>query len=320
MSKELIEILDNCIGLVSEKKETIENCLQRHKKHRAELEPLLLAALRLENEPPATPSSHFKQLARQRLVAAAKAKQASPASSFSLLFKKKWPAGVVRRLAYQVAAAALALVLLGGTATASAQSLPGSPLYPLKLAGENARLALIWNKEAQAEFKLEMGERRFGEAERLIHKREYRRADWALSEAFKHSEEAEKLAEELPAKKKAAILAKLIQISQRQQGVLEKVFGQVPTQAKSAIARALEASRRGLEKASSALQKTSGKEEKEEKIRKQQGRKDSPEKPSKQITPQPEPTLERNGSGSGSGSGSGDEQHEQMENHDSKRN
>ena len=67
-----------------------------------------------------------------------------------------------------VAASVTILVLLvGGMVGAAAASLPDSPLYSVKLAGERLQLALSLNQEARAQVYLLLAEHRLAEAERL---------------------------------------------------------------------------------------------------------------------------------------------------------
>jgi hypothetical protein len=62
-----------------------------------------------------------------------------------------------------VAAAAAILVLTVGVGTASARSVPGDLLYPLKLATERVAFALTTGPERKAELRLSFADRRLGE-------------------------------------------------------------------------------------------------------------------------------------------------------------
>ncbi len=68
--------------------------------------------------------------------------------------------------------AALALVLLfamgGGVVSAAAGSLPGSPLYPVKLAVEDARLTLTFSQAARAQLYMRFANERTTEMVRLV--------------------------------------------------------------------------------------------------------------------------------------------------------
>ncbi len=66
-----------------------------------------------------------------------------------------------------VLGATFVLGLLAGATVASADTLPTEPLYPVKLATEQVRLALAQSAEDRASVRLSMAEHRLGEAERL---------------------------------------------------------------------------------------------------------------------------------------------------------
>ncbi len=72
----------------------------------------------------------------------------------------------VRRLV--VAAAAIAVLLVAGTVAASADSLPDSPLYPLKGVLETARGALAFSSSDQLAYHLDLARTRLTEAEAMI--------------------------------------------------------------------------------------------------------------------------------------------------------
>ena len=73
------------------------------------------------------------------------------------------------RLLRGLGAAALAIVLVAavGVAPATAASLPGTTLYPLKLAAEDARLALTLDPSARVDLSLQLAEARTAEMLRL---------------------------------------------------------------------------------------------------------------------------------------------------------
>jgi len=75
------------------------------------------------------------------------------------------------RLAWGGLAALLLLLgLLGSAITLAADSLPGDPLYPLKLAGEEIRLSLTRSETARAEYQLTRAQIRVVEMCRLAEK------------------------------------------------------------------------------------------------------------------------------------------------------
>jgi hypothetical protein len=160
--KELNNILDECLERILVNGETAEQCLERYPKYAAELKPLLLTAT-ATNEAivDVTPSPEFKARARYQLrvgMAGSDVKK----KRFFFAWQPRWAVAVV---------AALVVVLLGsGTVLAadSENTIPGNPLYAVKLATENVRLALTSSDAAKAELYATLVDRRAAEIERLM--------------------------------------------------------------------------------------------------------------------------------------------------------
>jgi hypothetical protein len=147
----------------------------------------------------------------------------------------------------------IALVLAGTWAvSASASSLPGQALYPVKLAAERARLAVTVRHGARAHLHLVFAERRLGEVQRLLGE-EGAVAQSLVDALVAETEMALDELEEVGAAKKAAVGAKLLALTEQQQAVLTQVKARAPEAAQAGLSRALEASRRGHERAMMVL-------------------------------------------------------------------
>jgi Domain of unknown function (DUF5667) len=85
----------------------------------------------------------------------------------------------VRRLV--LAAVAAAVLLVAGALAASADSLPDSPLYPLKGVMEHARGALAFTPSDQLTYHVDLARTRLGEAEAMIARHRLDLASQALS-------------------------------------------------------------------------------------------------------------------------------------------
>ena len=85
----------------------------------------------------------------------------------------------VRRLV--VAAAAIVVLLVAGAVAASADSLPDSPLYPLKGVLETARGALAFSSSDQLAYHLDLARTRLTEAEAMIARHRVDLADKSLN-------------------------------------------------------------------------------------------------------------------------------------------
>jgi hypothetical protein len=160
MGRDFQTILNECLKEL-ETGQPLDAILARYPEEADELRPLLLTAQDLKAMPIARPRSHVQQAGWQRFlgeaIALRRAREPRPVFSF-------W-----RPLAV---AASLLLVLftLGGGATiyAASRSLPDSPLYPLKLATEEARLWFVFDEDDRAGILLDQSETRMTEIRRLV--------------------------------------------------------------------------------------------------------------------------------------------------------
>lgn len=264
MNSRLEDILDECVYLIRSGQETMEGCLAKYPDVREKLEPLLRTTVLIQAVPQVLPSPTFKKTLRQRFIKAVEARQVEEITSTPGLLptiQKKWTeygrksAGVRNFMVRAVVVLLIATLVGSGTVAASANSLPGSPLYPVKIASERAQLALTFNDNNQAKLHLKFAERRLGEVQALITKGKSEDIDTPLSIMNQHLEQAQNIAAAASGRDKQELYSKILELTERQQTVLEVVSEQVPDQAREAINHAMEVSRRGHEKAESALKK-----------------------------------------------------------------
>jgi Domain of unknown function (DUF5667) len=97
----------------------------------------------------------------------------------------------VRRLV--LAAAAAAMLLVVGAVAASADSLPDSPLYPVKSAVEQARGLLAFSPSDKLTYHLDLAQTRLREAEAMIARHRVDLADQALAQLNEQLDEAAQL-------------------------------------------------------------------------------------------------------------------------------
>jgi len=159
MGRNFQTTLDECLKEL-ETGQSLDAILARYPEEADELRPLLLTAQNLKAVPIARPRSHVQQAGWQRFlgeaIALRRARERRPA--FSL---------------WQPLAAAASLVLVlflagGATTYAASRSLPDSPLYPLKLATEEARLWFVFDEDDQAGILLDQSETRMTEIRKLV--------------------------------------------------------------------------------------------------------------------------------------------------------
>ncbi|MBC7263058.1 MAG: hypothetical protein H5T64_01730 [Chloroflexi bacterium] len=171
MSKKLAFILDECLGQLN-RGESVEACLRRYPHYAAELEPLLRQYLSIRDIPqvrtPPPRSPDAVQLGRARVLAEARRLRAALPSrppSLTERIQQFWTPLVQRGLASSAVVLVLVIALLaGGSVMASANSLPGDPLYGVKRISQEVQLALTLNSEAKAQLRQRLDEQRRQEA------------------------------------------------------------------------------------------------------------------------------------------------------------
>jgi hypothetical protein len=161
--RDLSRPLEECLAAIDEKN-NLQDVLRRYPADREELIALLRLSVDLGGlgAPPADPA--FRLQARNRMLAAAALRRRA-ARRWNPLASLPRPAV---RLAY---AGALAVALAAGGVTAAAasgDSLPGDPLYGVKLGVERVQLAAAFDSAARARLQLQFADVRLAEAQRLF--------------------------------------------------------------------------------------------------------------------------------------------------------
>ena len=251
MKKGLEEILNICLERITVKGDSIEQCLASYPEQATELEPLLRVALSVSKASSyIKPRPEFERVAKHRFLSALETRRNDKAARRTQLW------GWQRRWAVAFAAI-LVLILLGSsTITASASSLPGDTLYPMKTATEKVQGFFTFGGEAKANFHMKLAQRRLAELE-LLTEGNRDVPEWLLEVMNEETNQAiEILGREEPAK--AELVNKLIGITSGQNTVLTQVMQKVPPQARLRFQEALERAERAHDKARLLKEKGSG--------------------------------------------------------------
>ncbi len=154
MSQKIEDILDSCLERMF-KGESIEDCLRAYPEHAPELEPLLkTSAAFIQKSSTIQPATEFKSRVYSQLQRMLYAKQQKLAEKRTRvpIWYKRWA---------MATATVVAILLIGvGVVGASANALPGDPLYPVKLATEDVRVALVFSDVDKANLHVQFAERR----------------------------------------------------------------------------------------------------------------------------------------------------------------
>jgi hypothetical protein len=160
--RDLTRPLQECLTAMDDKR-NLQEVLRRYPAERDELIALLRLSVDLGGlEAPAADPA-FRLRARNLMLAAAARRRHA----------RRWnPLAALPRPVVRVAyAGALAVALLVGgvtAAAASSDSLPGDPLYGVKLSVEQAQLATTLDSAARARLQLQFADVRLAEAQRLF--------------------------------------------------------------------------------------------------------------------------------------------------------
>ena len=238
MKKE--DILANCIDEILAGKSTVEDCLARYPHLSDELRPLLEIALGIQTEE-VTPSPEFRQRARKRLLEAMQPAVAPTERRGVDIFG--WLKPLARRTAVAIVVAAL-LVGGGATAYAAQDSMPDEVLYPVKMATEKARLAVIPSEAGKAGLHIAFAEHRVQEMVEMCRRGRVEEMPGLATAVDYHLEQAQGLmgiasAEGIDIYE---LGVRLEQSAFQQLGVLESTLDEVPEETKPAIVQALETS------------------------------------------------------------------------------
>ena len=230
---------EDCLNAVLKEGLSVEQALSRYPELADQLRPELDAALWLRNRRQALSAHQWEiGLSRRRL------------ENRLLKMRPNWPAYWHRltllRRTFQVAV----LLLLGITlaqfnmkvAYASATSIPGDPFYPLKLAREQAQLALTFNQENEARVLLDIARQRSIELESLVLEGRYDDIGPISEQVDRSFARAEEYIEKVPSDQNSQALAQELRNTQEiQQSVLSALAGMIPPEVRSQLEPLLKA-------------------------------------------------------------------------------
>jgi hypothetical protein len=163
VSGSIEEALADCLDRIETGGATLDEALDLYPGLAAELEPLLFLSAELRSMPKVEAPASLRGYKRPIFRPAPERRRWDG-------LRRLLPTGVpsigrVAPLARVAAALAVAMLATGGTIVASASSLPEEPLFPVKLAVENAQLALAPTNEARADLELSFAARRVAEVQ-----------------------------------------------------------------------------------------------------------------------------------------------------------
>ncbi|MGQ9627606.1 MAG: DUF5667 domain-containing protein [Anaerolineae bacterium] len=234
MKQDFELILDGCWQEIAEGRATIEACTARYPQQAGQLETFLRLAESLKSLPKPELSAPAMASIEARLLRRAnelrRSRQARP-QFFPFL---------VRAAALAMVMVLAAVLLEVGVIFTSLRSLPGSPLYEVKRTVEQIQLTFALNHAERSTLHLLFANRRLDEVTTLL-QTQGRLDEGILLDMNRETEMALVEAEKSP--ESAALLAIILDITERQQLTLQEAQSSLPEDDRRRIALALETSR-----------------------------------------------------------------------------
>jgi len=255
MNPQFEDTLAECLEAITQGQRTVDQCLALYPQWARRLEPLLRVAVALGEAYVAEPSPAHEPEARERFLAAARARQALALGPRRPLLAIPWPPRLPGP-ALRPALAALALVVLvfvsfsSFTLATAGDALPGDWRYPVKRLTERARLTFVFGEDARRSFRIGLAEERLQEVEGLVSRGK------GISEPVLRelADNTGSLVEQLdPASLPQDQIERIGELTAKQQEVLDQVEPLVEEEAVDELEEALVVSSEGHERAVQAL-------------------------------------------------------------------
>ncbi len=153
--KNIQDVLNDCLEGILIRNETDVSCLSRYPDYSKELKPLVETIKAAHTASNISPNPSFRAQARYEFHRVLNENSTKPAVP---IFSWRW------RWATVIASLGVFLITAsGGVVAASANSMPGQPLYQLKRNIENVQLTMSPSKTTEARFYAVLADRRVGE-------------------------------------------------------------------------------------------------------------------------------------------------------------
>ena len=232
MPEDFDTILERCLADIAAGRETIDSCLQRYPAQAGRLAALLELAERVQAAPAAKlPDDKRRALEAQllRRIALERSQPVSRSAAPRFLLRR-------RNFAWAMAAVIVAVLLLGSTVSASAASVPGDVLYPMKRAVERVRLSLTPD-EQRVELHMEFARQRLQELNILQERGDV--SEELLTEISDETAVVLERVPSLPQDEQQAVLMSLTDFQDQQAKVLEVMASSAQGEAHNKVLNAL---------------------------------------------------------------------------------
>ena len=232
MPEDFDTILNRCLEDIAAGRETFDSCLRRYPAQASRLAVLLELAARVQAAPGTPLRADKRHALEDRLLKRAAQLQSKPVSQPTA------PRLPLRRRSFALAMASLVAVVLvlGSAVSASAASVPGDVLYPVKRATEQVRLALTPDGQ-QVDLHLEFARQRLQELNVLQERGEV--SEELLVEISNETALVLDRVPTLPQERQQIVLMSLTDFQDQQVKILEVMASSAQGEAQTKVMNAL---------------------------------------------------------------------------------
>lgn len=244
------DLLAQCLNDIEAGKTTIDECLKRHPEQSQALRPLLRTAVSVRNAPVVEPSPGFQGAAQTRMLNLIAARQhtVTPVPARN---RRRWSTVLVR----VTVAAVLASLLLVGTAYAARDSMPDSPLYPVKRTVEQMQVAVAPNDTRKARVFVNLMDQRALETAAMIRRGNVQRSRDTAQHYDRILQEAVAVTQSVPASRPEgrAFLVYMREHLLAQQVIFQRVVDNTPERARPLLRPTLQSIQSTIDRVNAQL-------------------------------------------------------------------
>ncbi len=250
------DVLAQCLADIEAGKATAEECIGRYPAHADELRQLLRTASAIRNAQPVELSLAFQAAAPVRLANMIAARQQAVRATPPLpaaARQRRWSTVLIRATVVAV----FSSLLLGGVVFAARDSLPDSPLYPVKRTVEQVQVAVTPNDTRKARVFVQLMDQRALEAAAMVRRGDFQRTRETALRYERILRDVEAVAVRVPANRPEGqvFLVYMREHLLAQQAILQRVTDNAPERSRLLLRPTIQRIQGSIDRISGQLEK-----------------------------------------------------------------